>query len=73
MRVFDLDLDEAAIRADERRATATLAVAAVLRGQQPPSDTPLQRTAGRLAETELRRWQIQQMRARLEPTRGQRH
>ena len=43
------DLDENAIRTDEYKATATLALLALRRGQMPPLGTPLQRTTTRIA------------------------
>lgn len=59
------DLDEDAIRADEYRATATLAVVAWRRHEPMPMATPLQRAASRAT---VRAWcdeKLRQMRARV--------
>jgi hypothetical protein len=61
----DFDPDTEAIRADEIRATVTLAAVALFRGEQMPTATPLQRDVARLTETAWRRVQIREMRARV--------
>lgn len=61
----EFGLDAERITASERQHTATIAVASLLWGLQPPRDTPLQRDCARLAESEWRRLQIKAMRARV--------
>lgn len=62
------DPDTEAIRADEYRATATLAVLAWLRHEPMPSSTPLQRAAGRATARAYCRYHLEQMRARVART-----
>ena len=64
------DLDENAIRTDEYKATATLALLALRRGQMPPLGTPLQRTTTRIAAPIWADHQHRQIRAALAAMRS---
>ncbi|HEY5786188.1 MAG TPA: hypothetical protein VIT65_15575 [Microlunatus sp.] len=59
------DLDEDAIRADEYKATATLAVVAWQRHEPAPMATPLQRAAARAVPRAWCDQQLEAMRARV--------
>lgn len=60
----DLDRNTEAIRADEQRATATLAVIAWTRHEPMPTATPLQRTVARVVPRAYCDVALRQMRAR---------